>query len=88
MKKARHWLALGIALAMIAGLGGCRKKEQPAQEEEKVETKAETGGTPKIAAVQDSYNFGKVKQGTVQEHIYKIRNEGTADLTIKRAKGS
>ena len=43
---------------------------------------------PKIASAQPAFNFGQVKQGKKVEHIFKIKNEGSADLIIERAKGS
>jgi hypothetical protein len=88
MKRPKQWCALIIAAAMVLSLGACQKKEEPAIKDSEVAPKAETGGAPKIVAAQDTFNFGKVKQGSVQEHVYKIRNEGTAELKIKKAKGS
>lgn len=45
-------------------------------------------GTPVISAVEPEFDFGKVKQGTDVEHIYRIKNTGTADLVIERTTGS
>jgi len=52
--------------------------------------KAEPGkpGAPKIVAAESSFDFGKVKQGQEASHVFKIRNEGTAELKIDKAKGS
>jgi hypothetical protein len=43
---------------------------------------------PKIVAVAADHDFGKVKQGKVVEHTFKIKNEGASDLIIRSAKGS
>jgi hypothetical protein len=45
-------------------------------------------GAPKIVAVESAFDFGKVRQGEEVSHIYKIRNEGTAELKIEKARGS
>ena len=59
-------------------------------EEGATAAKADAGkaGTPKIVAVESSFDFGKVKQGQEASHVFKIRNEGTAELKIDKAKGS
>ncbi len=43
---------------------------------------------PKIASAQPAFNFGQIKQGKKVEHVFKVKNEGKADLIIERAKGS
>ncbi len=49
---------------------------------------ADAAKVPKIASAQPTFNFGKIKQGKTVEHIFKLKNEGKADLIIERAKGS
>ncbi|MCP4676928.1 MAG: DUF1573 domain-containing protein [Deltaproteobacteria bacterium] len=44
--------------------------------------------SPKIVVAKSDFDFGKVKQGTDVEHVYKIQNKGKADLIIEKAKGS
>jgi Protein of unknown function (DUF1573) len=46
------------------------------------------GAAPKIVAVEPLFEFGKVKMGSTVEHVFKVRNAGSAPLAIKRAKGS
>lgn len=87
MRKASLQQAFLLSFVTILCFAACGKKEAPKEEPAK-DTAPETAGAPKIVAVNDTFNFGQVKQGAVAEHIFKIRNEGTADLTIKRAKGS
>jgi hypothetical protein len=48
---------------------------------------AETGA-PKIVAAESVFDFGKVKQGDEVTHVFKIRNAGTAELKIDKARGS
>lgn len=43
---------------------------------------------PKISSDEPLFDFGEVKQGEKVEHVFQIRNTGTADLVIKRATGS
>jgi hypothetical protein len=77
-------LVLGACLALVCACGGKGEgvkdagQDQPADQEKK----------PKIVAVQSAFDFGQVKQGVDVEHIYKIRNEGTAELKIEKARGS
>lgn len=43
---------------------------------------------PKIAAAEDSYDFGRVKQGQEIEHVLKFKNDGDDALILRKAKGS
>lgn len=53
-----------------------------------VESATQSEATPKISSVEPLFDFGEVKQGEKVEHIFQIRNIGTADLIINRATGS
>ena len=46
------------------------------------------GGAPKIVAVEQSFDFGKVKQGDEVVHVFRLRNEGKGELRIEKARGS
>jgi hypothetical protein len=41
-------------------------------------------GAPKIASDEATYDFGAIKPVDSIEHVFKIKNEGTADLHIER----
>jgi hypothetical protein len=41
-------------------------------------------GTPKIAADQPTHDFGAIKATDTLEHVFKIKNVGTADLKLER----
>jgi hypothetical protein len=69
---------LAIAAAAVASCKGGADKDQAAK----------SAGAPKIVAVEAAFDFGKVKQGQPVEHVFKIRNEGTAELKIEKAHGS
>jgi len=43
---------------------------------------------PSIVALGDTYSFGKVRQGTSVEHVFRVRNQGTAQLVIEKAQGT
>jgi hypothetical protein len=73
-------LAILVGLCLLAGLG-CGNKGA-------ADKKAAAGGAPKIAAVEAVFDFGKVKQGQDVEHVFKVRNQGSAELRIEQAKGS
>ncbi|MBO0859677.1 MAG: DUF1573 domain-containing protein [Chloracidobacterium sp.] len=40
-------------------------------------------GAPKIALEEREFNFGQVKEGERLSHMFKIKNEGSADLVIQ-----
>lgn len=41
-------------------------------------------GAPKLAIKEVNHNFGEVKKGTSASYSFVFKNEGTADLEIKR----
>lgn len=83
---------LALSVVATAMLGGCNSgapaptpsEEQPATEPAvAAEAEAETG-VPKIAADEAVFEFGAIKPTGKIEHVFKIRNAGTADLKIER----
>jgi hypothetical protein len=83
-----------VALPLVAGivmLGGCNSsaptptpsEDEPAVAAEPVAAEAQTGA-PKIAADEPVFEFGSIKPTDKVEHVFKIRNAGTADLKIER----
>jgi hypothetical protein len=81
--RGRLFLAamLGLGLAWAAG---CGKKVEEGGKDAAVEKPA----PPRIAAVQSSFDAGKVKQGENVEHVFKVRNEGKSELILEKAKSS
>ena len=77
------WLTI-VALTLLFTACGDKKEEgaRSKEPESKIDKK------PKIAAKKPDFNFGKVKQGEIVEHIFKIQNQGDAELKIEKAKGS
>lgn len=91
MRTEARWRRAGFLLlvaACIAGACACGGKEADKQDAGEGKPAAEAAGQPKIAAAESVFDFGKVKQGVDVEHIFKIRNEGGADLKIEKARGS
>jgi hypothetical protein len=82
--KRAVWVVCACLLAALL-LASCKggKEGAPAADAKPAGT-----GSPKIVAVESAFDFGKVKQGDEVTHVFKIRNEGTADLMIEKAKGS
>jgi hypothetical protein len=78
MGKRAAALAACVALAAAFVCASCKKDGDSSA----------AGGAPKIAAVEAKFDFGKVKQGQAVEHVFKIKNNGTAELKIEKAKGS
>lgn len=84
MKYAMKGSIWAFCLTALILFGACAKKT----EQEGQAKAAASTGTPQIAAVEESFDFGKVKQGTDVEHIFKIKNNGNAELRISKARGS
>ena len=87
MRGMRRSLFFIAAFGAALSLGACKDKEVT-KEPVKAIKKTEAVGKPKISAVDSTFDFGKVKQGSAVEHVFKIRNTGDKDLTIKSARGS
>ena len=78
-------LALGVVAALAAG--GCDDAAQSKKGGPAASAPASKQG-PKIAVIEPSHDFGKVKQGKEVVHIFKVRNTGTTPLLIQKARGS
>ena len=68
-------------IALIAMLVSALALTAFGQDQAKTE-KADAKGTPKLAVDNLKYEFGKVKEGDEITHVFKIKNEGTAELVI------
>lgn len=81
-----------LCLAAVFCFCSCGGDKQDAEKKDastgEPSTSADATMVPKIASAQPTFNFGKIKQGKKVEHIFKITNEGKANLIIERAKGS
>ena len=89
----RRTLALfstGLACLMaVVWLTACGSKDADTEKATKTDAgEVKADSAPKIVAVEADYNFGKVKQGKSVEHVFKLKNTGTADLKIEKARGS
>jgi hypothetical protein len=78
-------LPLQIAVALTLACGGA----QPPASTEIAATAADaaviaTDGVPKITADEAVYEFGAIAPTDTVEHVFKIRNAGTADLKVER----
>lgn len=85
-------LALSVLATTTIMVGGCNSappaptEGAPAEEpvsDPAVAAESETG-VPKIAADEAVFNFGAIKPTDKIEHVFKIKNAGTADLKIER----
>ena len=83
------WLAAALVVVACGGQDEAKGEADPAAaKDDKAGDESADGKAPKIVAVEEIFNFGKVKQGVNPEHIFKIRNEGAANLKIEKARGS
>lgn len=48
-----------------------------------VATALAQGKAPKAVVEKLDHNFGKIKENVKVSHIFKVKNEGTADLLIE-----
>ncbi len=80
---------IGVGLVLLA-LPACGERVSEGRDPgQSGDTAAESSsGQPKAVAVAPDFDFGEVQEGENVEHVFKIRNEGTADLAILSAKGS
>ena len=53
-----------------------------------VEAATQDKEAPEISPVEPLFDFGQVRQGEKVEHVFQIRNTGTAELVIKKATGT
>ena len=61
---------------------------EPVKRSQDMEPATHSEAAPKISSAEPLFDFGEVKQGEKVEHVFQIRNTGTADLVINRATGS
>jgi hypothetical protein len=85
-----RFTALSILAATTIMLGGCNSappapapSEAEPADENAVAAEPENG-VPKIAADEPVFEMGAIKPTDKVDHVFKIRNTGTADLKIER----
>lgn len=89
MRRALRFIPSFVA---VAALAACTQPapapHAQAETEAEKSAPAETGeaaeGVPKIAADEPIFEFGAIKADDKVEHVFTIKNEGTADLKIDR----
>lgn len=79
-----------VFIAFIA-LVACGQKEQKSMSIEvplTSEGKVDTANLPKFSFTQDSYDFGKIKQGEKVSYSFTFKNTGKTPLIISSASAS
>lgn len=81
-----------LAIASLV-LTACKKENAALRIDDKTAKEAEiahakSGEVPVAKFDSMEFDFGTIKQGDKVEHVYKVTNEGTADLVISDAKAS
>jgi hypothetical protein len=88
-------LALSVLATTTIIVGACNSAPSTPADAGSAEAEAEPasdpavaaepeGGVPKIASDEPIFNFGAIKPTDKVEHVFKIKNAGTADLKIER----
>ena len=88
MKSRINIVILAVGIAAMFLVQSCRSSEGKGEAQKGASKSAVKSGQPKIVAKESTFKFGKVKQGTEVEHVFKIMNKGDADLLIEKARGS
>ena len=83
MKELQNQITLLLALATIA-LVSCNDASNDKAAPADIAKKA----VPIIVAEQSEFNWGKVEEGEVVEHLFKVKNKGDGILEIKKATSS
>lgn len=76
---------IGGAVALLAG--GCAGATGASDKPSKGAASQPNTGPAQIACAQPVFDFGKVAQGADVKHVFVLRNNGGAPLTIERAAG-
>lgn len=87
-----HRLALSVlSLTLVASLACTSESAVPTPvaasetgSSEPAAAAADVEAAPKIACAEAVYNFGAVSPTDKIEHVFTIKNEGTAELKIER----
>lgn len=90
IKLTRAVCGVLLVVATTAFVSGCSNKRVKHAEKTQsaVSSQPSTTGKPKIVALEEKHDFGKVKEGTTLEHVFRIRNKGDQELIIEKASGS
>lgn len=90
MKLPRTVFWVFVVIVTTAFVSECSDKgvKSAQKNQSAVSSQPRPAGKPKIVALEKEHDFGKVKQGTTLEHIFRILNRGDQQLVIERASGS
>lgn len=86
-KKLTLWMVAMIAFVLVS----CSKKEQKSMSIDVPLTsdgKVDTSQLPKFSFVNDTYDFGQIKQGEKVSYSFKFKNTGNTPLIISSASAS
>ena len=90
-RKARHYLGyllFSAGILLFLWLGGTSEFISPSSSPgsaRKKGSKSKISGNAKGARLfleEESFDFGRISQETRVEHVFKLTNSGTAELTI------
>ena len=81
---------LCISAVLILSLAACKGSDPAAPQatDGKAPAAAKQEGNPTMDMAETTFDFGEITQGTKIEHVYKFKNNGTADLKLGRPKTS
>ncbi len=80
-----------LSFLAVLFLSSCDKFKAPtSQNTQEGSMNAAVASMPKttISFEADTYDFGKIKEGTIVEHTYKVKNTGSEPLVISNCRAS
>lgn len=88
----RFLVCAGVGALLSIGCGGAKDAPVPGPAVEAATSDAapttgapvDSDGVPKIVADDAEHDFGGIKASDTVEHVFTVRNDGTADLKIER----
>jgi hypothetical protein len=85
-KKARSTFLVLATMALL--IGACNNGQKSQDSASPAKAQAVPVISPVISSENAEYDWGKVEEGEIVEHIFKVQNKGEGLLEIKKATSS
>ena len=77
-----------IFAVLVMAFAACNGNDSTTKAPDAKAPAAQQEGNPTMDLAETTYSFGEITQGTKVEHVFKFKNNGTADLKLGRPKTS